>query len=85
LGAEATTTGPQNSAELIIAKINRVGNDFRPRSVQRFMDKAKEYRANAAAAMKLAARSDDDDVKAAILSVAQGWLELAERAEKRDP
>jgi hypothetical protein len=42
------------------------------------MDKAKEYRANAAAAMKLAARSDDDDVKAAILSVAQGWLELAD-------
>ena len=49
------------------------------------MDKAKEYRANAAAAIKLAARSDDDEVKAAILSVAQGWLELAERAEKRDP
>ena len=49
------------------------------------MDKAKEYRANAAGAMKLAAHSDDDDFKAAILSVAQGWLELAERAEKRDP
>jgi hypothetical protein len=49
------------------------------------MDKAKEYRANAAGAMKLAARSDDDDFKATILRVAQGWLELAERAEKRDP
>jgi hypothetical protein len=49
------------------------------------MDKAKEYRAQAAAALKLADRSDDDDFKATILRVAQGWLKLAERAEKRNP
>ena len=49
------------------------------------MDKAKEYRTNAAAAVKLAERSDDDDFKATILRIAQGWLELAERAEKRAP
>ena len=46
------------------------------------MSKHGEYRANAETALQMAARSDDDEFKAIMLKVAQGWLELAERAEK---
>jgi hypothetical protein len=46
--------------------------------------KASEYRANAEAAVKLAAKSDDDDYKAIMLEIAQGWLDLAERAAKSE-
>jgi hypothetical protein len=45
------------------------------------MNKESEYRANAQAALEMAARSHDDEFKAILLKVAQGWLELAERAE----
>jgi hypothetical protein len=48
------------------------------------MDKASEYRAHAAAAETLAARSEDDEFKVVILKLAQSWLELAERVERRD-
>jgi len=45
---------------------------------------ANEYRTNTEAAVKLAAKSDDDEYKAIMLQIAQGWLSLAERAEKSD-
>ena len=45
------------------------------------MNKESEYRANAQAALEMAARSHDDEFKAVMLKVARGWLQLAERAE----
>jgi hypothetical protein len=45
------------------------------------MDDAKEYRAYAEAVLRLAAKSDDDQYKAAMLKIAQQWLELAELAD----
>jgi hypothetical protein len=45
------------------------------------MDDAKQYRAYAEAALRMAAKSDDHEYKATMLKVAQGWLELAELAE----
>jgi hypothetical protein len=46
------------------------------------MEKAKEYRAYAEAAMDLATSSDDN--KIILLKIAQGWLDLAQRAETAD-
>jgi hypothetical protein len=49
------------------------------------MNRAGEYRSYAAAAVRLARKSDDDVHKARMLKIAQGWLELAEHVEKRVP
>ena len=46
------------------------------------MERTLEYRANAAAAVSLATRSDDAEFKTIMRKIAQGWLELADRAEK---
>ncbi len=48
------------------------------------MEKAKEYRAYAETAVDLATRSDDDKHKTILLKIAQGWLDLAQRAETAD-
>jgi|HubBroStandDraft_6_1064221.scaffolds.fasta_scaffold900621_1 hypothetical protein len=45
------------------------------------MNKAAEYRTHAAAAVKLATGALDPDDKALMLKIAQGWLDLAQRAE----
>ncbi|MBV9518539.1 MAG: hypothetical protein JO068_10500 [Hyphomicrobiales bacterium] len=44
------------------------------------MIKPSRYRANAAEAVKLAASATDPDDKALLLKIAQGWLDLTERA-----
>jgi hypothetical protein len=43
------------------------------------MHKAIQYRAYAAAAMKLAASARDEQDRSLMLEIAQGWLDLAER------
>jgi hypothetical protein len=48
------------------------------------MSKSSEHRANAEAAVKLAAKSDDGAYKAIMLQMAQRWFELSLRAEKSD-
>jgi hypothetical protein len=48
------------------------------------MEQAKEYRAYATTAVGLATRSDDNNNKIILLKIAQGWLDLAERAETAD-
>jgi hypothetical protein len=45
------------------------------------MGNAEEYRAYAAQAMKLAANETTPSDKSLMLRIAQGWLELATRAE----
>ena len=47
------------------------------------MEDAREYRGNAEAAVRLAAKSQDEQYKATMLKIAQGWLELAQRLEKK--
>ncbi|MBV9569561.1 MAG: hypothetical protein JO172_15635 [Hyphomicrobiales bacterium] len=44
------------------------------------MTKPSRYRTHAAEAVKLAASATDPDDKALLLKIAQGWLDLAERA-----
>jgi hypothetical protein len=46
------------------------------------MDKASKYRENAGIAVDLAIASANDDDKALLLQVAQGWLDLAQRAQR---
>ena len=45
------------------------------------MDKAEQYRRDAAAAVKLAETAADLHDKALMLKIAQGWLDLAHQSE----
>jgi hypothetical protein len=49
------------------------------------MQRSDEYRARAARAVKLAAASEDSRNKAALLSIANGWIKLARLIEVYDP
>ena len=46
------------------------------------MDKSKEYRLDAAAAVKLAESAESPRDKAFLLKLAQGWLDLAHQKEE---
>lgn len=80
LGANATSMESLTRRPRRPAPVGTV----RPLKRSRFMEKAKEYRACAETAVDLATRSDNETCKIILLKIAQGWLDLAQRAEIAD-
>ena len=49
-----------------------------------FMSKADQYREHAAACLRLARRTKDDNDKALLLQMAESWRQLADRANLQE-